>query len=227
MQNKKLLTRLSAVLACLVLVVALAVPCFADETTTTDNSYSVVKTLTFTDRPTLYAWLNENASSVLRVTVVLDGFPKPVVYDSIIILVDETVTYQFSQSHFYFNDLISSYVSFANVTDSSLELTEGYITGDFPAANSSVPDEAWSAWNISATVVYLSEYEESDPNAPTRSGLFGELYYIIRDALYGKNAVLDPTQEFALTQVSTWMTYIVILLPFLVVAIILFRVFFR
>ena len=62
---------------------------------------------------------------------------------------------------------------------------------------------------------------------PAKTGLFGQLYYILSDAIYGENVELGSSQDFILTQMATWLTYIVVLLPILVVAIILWRVFVR
>ena len=62
---------------------------------------------------------------------------------------------------------------------------------------------------------------------PARTGVFGQLYYILYDAIYGSDAVIGTAQDFVLTQIATWMTYIVILLPVLVIAIFLWRVFAR
>lgn len=62
---------------------------------------------------------------------------------------------------------------------------------------------------------------------PARTGLFGQLYYILYEAIYGADAVIGTTQDFILTQIATWMTFAVVLLPILVVAIFLWRVFVR
>lgn len=43
--------------------------------------------------------------------------------------------------------------------------------------------------------------------------MFQQIYTILSDALYGSEAVLDNYQEFVLTQMSTWMSYAVVLIP--------------
>lgn len=43
--------------------------------------------------------------------------------------------------------------------------------------------------------------------------MYQQLYQILSDALYGSEAVLDNYQQFVLTQMSTWMSYAVVLIP--------------
>lgn len=43
--------------------------------------------------------------------------------------------------------------------------------------------------------------------------MFQQIYQILSDALYGSEAVLDNYQQFVLTQMSTWMSYAVVLIP--------------
>lgn len=52
---------------------------------------------------------------------------------------------------------------------------------------------------------------------PLRTGMFGELYYILGDAIYGSTVGLGSAQEFALTLVATILTFATILLPILIV----------
>lgn len=85
-------------------------------------------------------------------------------------------------------------------------------------------NDGWDVIGLSMTVEYMTEYVPKDTS---RSGMFGQLYNILRDAIFGKDVILDNSQDFVLTQISTWMTYIVILLPILVVGIVLWRVFMR
>ena len=61
------------------------------------------------------------------------------------------------------------------------------------------------------------------PSAKT--GLFGQLYYILSDAIYGENVVLGSTQDFALTLVTTLLVLCVVLLPVLLVVAIMFKLF--
>lgn len=60
---------------------------------------------------------------------------------------------------------------------------------------------------------------------PAKTGLFGQLYYILSDAIYGENVVLGSTQDFALTLVTTLLVLCVVLLPVLLVIAILFKLF--
>lgn len=62
-------------------------------------------------------------------------------------------------------------------------------------------------------------------NEPTRSGMFGQLYYILRDAIYGENVVIDSTQDFSLTLVCTLLVLCTVLLPVIVVVAFLFKAF--
>lgn len=65
--------------------------------------------------------------------------------------------------------------------------------------------------------------EPEEPDMP--NGWYGELFTIIKNAVFGENAVLDANQNFVLTQISLWLTLLVILLPLVVVAVILVRCF--
>ena len=63
------------------------------------------------------------------------------------------------------------------------------------------------------------------PTEPTRSGMFDELYVILRDAIYGKDVVLDGAQDFSLTLVTTLLVFATVLLPVLLVIAIMFKLF--
>lgn len=65
--------------------------------------------------------------------------------------------------------------------------------------------------------------EPEQPDMP--NGWFGEIFTIIKNAVFGEETVLDANQNFVLTQISLWLTLIVILLPLVVVAIVLVRCF--
>ena len=43
--------------------------------------------------------------------------------------------------------------------------------------------------------------------------LYGQLYEILQTAIYGGNAPLDTYQEFVLTQMATYLSYGLCLLP--------------
>lgn len=66
MKNKKLLTRLFALLASLVLVFVLALPCFAD---TVESEPYIVKDITFSTVDEYQLWFYENSRKVFMVVV--------------------------------------------------------------------------------------------------------------------------------------------------------------
>lgn len=43
--------------------------------------------------------------------------------------------------------------------------------------------------------------------------LYNQLYEILQNAIYGSNATLDTFQQFVLTQMSTYLSYGLCLLP--------------
>ena len=43
--------------------------------------------------------------------------------------------------------------------------------------------------------------------------IYNQLYEIIGEAVFGADAVLNGSQEFILTQISTYMSFAVVLLP--------------
>ena len=52
---------------------------------------------------------------------------------------------------------------------------------------------------------------------PVRSGMYGQLYDILRDAIFGKGVTLDNTQDYALTLLATVMSYVTVLAPVILV----------
>lgn len=60
---------------------------------------------------------------------------------------------------------------------------------------------------------------------PAKTGMFGQLYYILSDAIYGENVVLGSTQDFALTLVTTILVMCTVLLPVILVVSIVFKFF--
>lgn len=53
--------------------------------------------------------------------------------------------------------------------------------------------------------------------------IYNELYTILSEAIYGAGAVLDTYQEFVLTQISTYLSYGLLLLPIIVLLVITIR----
>lgn len=66
---------------------------------------------------------------------------------------------------------------------------------------------------------FLRNYE------PLPSGLYDQLYSILRDAIYGEDVVLDGAQDFSLTLVTTLLVFVTVLLPVLLVVAIMFKLF--
>ena len=60
---------------------------------------------------------------------------------------------------------------------------------------------------------------------PLKSGMFGQLYYILGDAIFGTTVGIGTAQEFALSLVCTLLVFIVILLPVLLVVAMVFKLF--
>lgn len=55
--------------------------------------------------------------------------------------------------------------------------------------------------------------------------VYQQLYDIIGEAVYGTDAVLTTAQDFVLTQICTFMSYGVILLPAILVLVVTVRLF--
>lgn len=237
MKNKKLLTRIFALLASLVLVGALAVPCFADAQTS-DQDY-VINSITFTDGNSAYQWLTENYDRVQKVFL-YQGGELYGASSNLVSFTNSSDIHMFNVSVSIFSDFVvegsssslSSVVVLFNLTSENTQLANtsiDFVNGQAVMLSGqpsiTFSNTYWSSAGITMTCEYVTEYVPKDNN--TRSGMFGQLYNILRDAIFGKDVALDDSQDFVLTQISTWMTYIVILLPLLVVGIILYRVFVR
>lgn len=250
--NKKLLTRLFALLASLVLVLALAVPCFADGLIS-EESYCL-KTITFTDRPSLWAWLTENYSLVQRAVLSVSLAPVPVVYDSINIrysgdelsnvlftgfypLSIEETSVRYMQNYISITDtgaealLAEKYVTLQDVSDSPSGLSY-VLFGD--GTPSEIPDAYWEQLGVNVTIYYYDEFTlpvspetPNEPNTPAEpeAGWYGQVKTIIKNAVFGENTLLNEAQQFTLDQISLWLTLVVILLPLIVGAVILVRCF--
>lgn len=53
--------------------------------------------------------------------------------------------------------------------------------------------------------------------------IYNQLYTILSEALYGAGATLDTYQEFVLTQISTYLSYGLLLLPMIALLVITIR----
>lgn len=232
MKNKKLIARLGAIFAAVLLVSLMALPCFADEPTVPDDTpapeQKVLTEYYFDDYAEFYSYI-----TTIDVPELLfpasDASIINLQFTSLLYSDGGAVSVVYSCRTYFFVSLVDVVVIFTE-NDATIFIDNGVTEYDPEVFTIEELDAIFTSsccWVYQKLQIPETPDTPTDPDAPTRSGLYGECYYIIRDALYGKNAVLDSTQEFAITQVSTWMTYIVILLPFVVVAIILFRIFFR
>lgn len=137
--------------------------------------------------------------------------------------------------HAYLGDLMVNGVSIPVEDASSVSIAYG-LYNHYTGLHNNVPSVLFGSYDVLHPTTYRIAYEQGSLGGsgddgvvvePTRSGMFGQLYYIFRDAIFGKDVILDSTQDFVLTQISTWLTYIVLLLPILVIGIILWKVFIR
>lgn len=233
-----------AVVTALVFCIALAVPCFADSPI--DGTDYVINTITFTDGDTAYAWFAQNSESVVKVTAGVGLLPESASFNTFFAFFDDSGAFDgIVGSLFMLTDVVDLNNGSAEIQTQSfmfelnadsLRFTPSFIDVNFvnnltPSVDhfalAEVSNDNWAdtLGGVYMTVEYTTEYVSNED--ATRSGMFGQLYNILRDAIFGKDVSLDDSQDFVLTQISTWMTYIVILLPILVVGLILFRMFCR
>lgn len=232
MKNKKIISRVLAVFAVLVLMVSMALPAFADEQGTQESPVYVIQKVEFTDFDTMFTWLKSNYQKIVSVSIVAPSNGVVYTATNVVYMADSSyesfsigssvVLPDISDETFYFSLGLIRYLDSEDLT----LLVGGWTNGE-PDVNIIVSESNWSQFGLRFTVYYMEELVTDGSATPVRSGMFGQLYYILRDALFGKNVVLDNAQDFTLTQISTWMTYIVILLPIIVVAVFLVRVFAR
>lgn len=240
MKNKKIIARILAFCASLLLIVALAIPCFAD---VTEPSTLAVQSYTFIDNQSIVDFVSQNADRIAYISFTLvngDSVATGFVQNLNIVQSNSTGEFQYLSGNSityiiqdYYNVSASLYVIEVDLEGLRIGSTEiDFNSGETITVNGQegtqlVPDEYFSLLGLSITVGVYEEFTPTvdpiDPDAPTRTGLYGNLYYIIRDAIFGENALLDASQEFTLTQIATVMTYAVLLLPFIVVAIIFFK----
>lgn len=290
MKNKKLLSRILALTSALILVVALAVPCFADEmhqnellldsevTALVDYVYgyspydSVIDPFVAFDDP--YAFSNSPVGFWVKPWAVTGTFMGT---QNVRYLLNDCSVLVYHPEHGNFvlqhtgividvcmwgdsieicagdsDELILEYdVSYYNVditTYTTYTFDDLYIYGRDYEINGLelfvlIYDKVTYMDNLvellttdNAGIFYPSAFIEgyysndvtnspSTPNEPTRSGMFGQLYYILSDAIYGEGVTLDPTQDLALTLVCTLLVLCTVLLPVLLVVGIMIKVF--
>lgn len=268
MKNKKILSRVLALFATVVLMVTLAVPCFADAAI--DDALTSFNGSLSSDayNPAYLELVDGMGSTFFEADTLISGRLVGVgdrfylssanygIYQlhGIVSVVADGVQLNPSLGGYIEVMFYDEYLSIEFVDDSddvylwldcSYNYQDGSVIVDDVQGNVAVNNVyvaiAGGNDNLSAlgfispalhvdgynNVVYyprtfLSGYGSNADGStvPTRSGLFGKLYYILRDAVYGSNVVLDNAQDFTLTQISLWMTLAVVLLPIICVVVI-------
>lgn len=213
MKRNKLITRVFALLTSLVLVLALALPCFADENDQPTDDYVTVRIRSSDDL------LNCN--------------------------LEKGVTYIALFYCDYLGQVTSGRCTFSTNTSGIFFLVYNG-TGSQPGAiyNESLVLGNSSDVGYAYTVVYFDGTEESESvplddieftllvfvpsqedDIIEEQGWYGQIKNIIKDAVFGSDTVLNDSQEFTLNQIALWLSLVVILLPFVIVAVIVVRCF--
>ena len=131
----------------------------------------------------------------------------------------------------YLGDLNVGGMSIPVEDASSVSIAYG-LYNNTTGLHNNVPSVLFGSFDVLHPATYSTAYEQGtlgggDNGDTVCSGMFGQLYNILKDAIFGSDVTLDNNQDFVLTQISTWLTYIVLLLPILVIGIILWKVFIR
>lgn len=209
MKNKKLLTRLFALLASLVLVLALALPCFAEEA---DSSQQYLLTeRSFNSYNEFYQYVMANPQFIAYVFMQDTNGMVFRFSGTISILAVFTCDLRYTENDAYQNVEVSVVLA---------PTSASYIT----KLNDNEPDVISldeSALNtlFSGASIYIYEsaqFAPTDPSTPS-SDMYSNLFNILKDAVYGSDAELTGSQEYALTLISTILTYATILLPVILV----------
>lgn len=212
MKNKKLLTRIFALLASLTLVVALALPCFADETDPLPTDYGYKRVYSYAELLASYNGGVVEGSCIFRDHFDTDNYN----YGSIYLASDDRVLISFTlptSSGIYFytieiysdDTILFQYVYFEDGQEDDF-FTETV---------------TWNAIDL----FILVPVPVDDNNIIEEQGWYGQIKNIIKDAVFGSDTVLNDSQEFTLNQISLWLSIIVLLLPLIVVAVIVARCF--
>lgn len=203
MKNKKLLTRLFALLASLVLVLALSLPCFAEENDQLPTDYIYKRVYNYSD---LILLTNSDTFGVP--CIVREMFDSEVfVYGQLKYYTDGffSISWTFYGADQYYytlrflaDNLLLTVVTFdqsGNQTSESHNLT-------------------WD--DVSIFILVPVSSSSADSTTPS-SDMYSNLFNILKDAVYGSDAELTGSQEYALTLISTILTYATILLPVILV----------
>lgn len=213
MKNKKLLTRMFALLGSLVLVVALALPCFADETDQPSTDYVYKQVSSYVD---LLSCVNDSAwyvSCIFKEHFDYDAF----CYGSISYYSDDGL-FRISYNVPTPNGFYQYYIDIADL-DYVVFGYYYYIDGEVD--EQILENIHWDDFEL----YVLVPASVDDDNIIEEQGWYGQIKNIIKDAVFGSDTVLNDSQEFTLNQISLWLSLIVILLPLIVVAVILVRCF--
>ena len=285
MKNKKIITRVLTLLASVVLVFALTLPCFADEEQNVVYDSFIEQIPVEMNTPALEGLIYMTGVDIMEYDTVCSGYLSN--GENLLGLGDNPDVSFFLQGDFVIGVGQSDTLFLQNhvvlISCSSVSMTVfiyEYLPSDDPVAfftyginardgltyaylvefgitgmsfsvedassvsiayglynhytnlHNNVPSVLFGSSDVLHPATYRTAYEQGslsggDSGDTVRSGMFGQLYNILKDAIFGSDVTLDNNQDFVLTQISTWLTYIVLLLPILVVAIILWRVFVR
>lgn len=280
MKNKKILSRVLALSATLILVVALAVPCFADTPVNVPdgaldafyNNWGASDMIDINLRE-IYGYDIFDYSAISLTTLLPNGTysisSAPVGSISADFYVKklssgEVYTLSNSQIATWYDEGgsqdITLYFGSANDNKFVLNYYKDYNTNSYMLTSATWMGTIYHGTDIpdfvifvgfrnspafmndlsvllggtQDSVAYPAEFLQgytsntgsgSAPIEPTRSGMFGQLYYTLRDAIFGEDVVLDGTQDFTLTQMATWLTYAVALLPAIICVCFCFKCF--
>lgn len=276
MKNKKILSRVLAFSAVLVLMAALALPCFADSTgnETLDSFIASVPDAMHT--PALNALVAEKGSDLLFYDTLAsgylsttsnivgfmingsgtflglsqgsfafsDGLNPPTVLDNVTVVFSAD-TYAETLSIFLLDDLeafnIFAGVEYSLETDNNIYYAtlKQVLLGDLtiPASDvaglsvayvldnatttlqNNIPSVLFGSTDVAHPTQFMAGYYANVDGEipPTRTGMYGDLYDILRDAIFGDNVILDASQDYALTLLSTVLTYVIVLAPVIIV----------
>lgn len=197
-----------AVVTALVFCIALAVPCFADEIDQSPTDYIYKRVYSYDELVSYFDVDRLELSCIVREQM-------------------DTVTY-FMGEVFFYSDLGQSnvywhYVAPDAVTNYELRITDNSDTFEFIVtevplegdASSSSYELTWSQFEL-YVLAPVSSNSSADPSTPS-SDMYSNLFNILKDAVYGSDAELTGSQEYALTLISTILTYATILLPIIIV----------
>lgn len=268
MKNNKLFSRVLALSAALLLVVALAVPCFADAPDTVPDDaleafydswevspHPILKDV-LGDRILSYSAVSYGSLSSGRLSTPT-GIPiyGLTVYRAVgdVYLVDSEGGYlALENQSIEFNADADSPDFLLTVSDSNntlmfvyipdgaaLSLVQVKVNGnelDLDSVSFSVfigftdsvnymNDFALLLGGTQDSVAYPAEFYEgyiantnggSGSASTAKTGLFGQLYYILKDAIYGEGVAIGSYQDFMLTQISTWTVYALVFIPIII-----------